>query len=76
MTSVNNVFTQGGPQFGQFRSGVVAELTGLEISAVAGGLAALVVVLGVAALVPAIRRYEIPSALHEEHGGAPARAAV
>ena len=76
VTSVNNVFTQGGPQFGQFRSGVVAELTGPEFSAVAGGLAALAVVLGVAALVPAIRRYEIPSALHEEHGGAPAQAAV
>jgi MFS family permease len=68
VTSVNNVFSNGGPQFGQFRSGVVAEFTSPEVSAAAGGLAALAIVVAVAAAVPAVRRYEIPSSLHEERG--------
>ncbi len=76
VTSVNNVFSNGGPQFGQFRAGIVAEIAGPEVSAVAGGLAALLVVLGVAGLVPTVRRYEIPSSMHEEHGASVKRATV
>lgn len=71
--SVNNVFTNGGPQLGQFRSGVVAEVAGPEFSAVAGGLAALALVVGLTVAVPTVRRYEIPSSLHEERGAATPR---
>jgi hypothetical protein len=52
----NNAFVNGGPQFGQFRSGVVASLWGVEASALTGGLAALLLALGVAC-VPAVRRF-------------------
>jgi len=72
VTSVNNIFTNGGPQLGQFRAGAIAEIAGPEFSAVAGGVAALAIVIGLAIAVPAVRRYEIPTSLHQEHGqGAP-----
>jgi MFS family permease len=57
--SVNNIFTTSGPQFGQFRSGVVAELMGPEFSVVAGGFAALAVLTAITIAVPAVRRFEI-----------------
>ncbi len=68
--SVNNIFTTSGPQFGQFRSGVVAELMGPQFSVVAGGFGALAVLAVIAVGVPAVRRFEITEtmAAHEERG--------
>jgi MFS family permease len=70
--SVNNIFTTSGPQFGQFRAGVVAEFTSPEFSVVAGGFAALGVLAAVTILVPAVRRFEIV-ATQVESGVEPAR---
>jgi MFS family permease len=57
VSSLNSVFTGGGPQLGQFESGLVAEWWGAQASALTGGIATLLIVLGVAA-VPAVRRFE------------------
>lgn len=62
VTSVNMVFTNGGPQLSQFRAGAVAELIGAELSALSGGLAFLAVVALIAVGVPLVRRFEIPRA--------------
>lgn len=56
--SVNALFSNGGPQLGQFRAGLVAERWGAELSALSGG----VVVLGCAgALValPLLRKFQL-----------------
>jgi hypothetical protein len=50
------------------------EVSSPEFSAAAGGVAALAIVVGLAIAVPAVRRYEIPSLAHEDHGVAGPRA--
>ena len=62
VTSVNNIFTNGGPQLGQFRAGAVAQIWAPEISAAMGGVLSLALVVWMAVAVPAVRRYQIPSA--------------
>lgn len=62
VTSVNNVFTNGGPQLGQFRAGAVGEVIGGEGSALGGGAALLAVVALVAALARPVREFRIDSA--------------
>lgn len=59
VSSVNMLFTLGGPQLGQFRAGAVAEVVGAEWSALSGGLATLAVTLALAVGAPAVRTYEI-----------------
>jgi MFS family permease len=57
--SVNALFSNGGPQLGQFRAGLVAERWGAEIAVVSGGL----VVLGCAGVLlcfPLLRRFQLP----------------
>jgi MFS family permease len=61
VSSLNSVFTAGGPQLGQFRSGIVADWWGPSASALSGGLATLLLVAGVAC-VPAVRRFRITPA--------------
>jgi MFS family permease len=58
VAAVNSVFTQGGPQLGQFESGAVAEVWGTQISALSGGVATLLVV-GALALMPSIRGFKL-----------------
>jgi len=58
VAAVNSIFTMGGPQLGQFESGVVAALWSPEASALTGGLGALLVVWGVA-MVPKVRRFRL-----------------
>ena len=56
--SVSSMFTSSGPQFGQFRSGVVAEAWGPVVSGVSGGV--IVLLACIAAVLPArIRSYEV-----------------
>lgn len=69
MASINSVFTNGGPQLGQFESGVVAAWLGAELSAMSGGLAALAALAGVAASFPAIRHLRIEKDLPQEEAG-------
>ncbi|HET8625824.1 MAG TPA: MFS transporter [Thermomicrobiales bacterium] len=58
VAAVNSMFVIGGPQLGQFESGVVAGLWGAEVSALTGGLGALLVVLAIA-LVPGVRHFRL-----------------
>jgi hypothetical protein len=65
MTSVNMVFFMGGPQLGELEAGFVASLfatvaLGATVSVVSGGLATVVVALGVAASAPVVREYVQP----------------
>jgi MFS family permease len=57
VAALNSIFTQGGPQLGQFESGVVAQVVSTQFSAVTGGVATLVLVVGLLG-VPWIRRFE------------------
>ena len=58
VAAVNSIFTMGGPQLGQCESGVVAALWSPEVSALTGGLGALLVVCGVAA-VSTVRHFRL-----------------
>jgi MFS family permease len=58
VAAVNNVFVMGGPQLGQFESGVVAALASPQMSAVTGGLGALLLAGAVAAL-PKVRDFSL-----------------
>jgi MFS family permease len=57
MTSVNMIFFLGGPQLGEVEAGVVARLVGVRPSVWSGGLLC-VLLAGVAALSPSLRKYE------------------
>jgi MFS family permease len=59
VSAVNAVFVQGGPQLGQFESGLVAQIGGAQFSALTGGVATLILVAIVAAT-PWVRSYELP----------------
>ncbi len=59
MSSVNSIFTNSGPQLGQFESGVVAAWLGAELSALTGALATLAILALVAAAFPRVRGYQI-----------------
>jgi MFS family permease len=58
VAAFNSIFTTGGPQLGQFRSGVVAEAADARFSAASGAVCALVLV-GLMALVPRVRRFRL-----------------
>ncbi|HET9016006.1 MAG TPA: MFS transporter [Thermomicrobiaceae bacterium] len=58
VSSVNSLFVIGGPRLGQVESGLVAAAAGAPISALTGGIGALLVVLGIA-LVPGVRRLSL-----------------
>jgi hypothetical protein len=52
-------FAMGGPQLGQVRAGVVADLVSPAGAAVSGGLVCVAAVLAVAGLVPKVRQYRV-----------------
>ncbi|HBY98279.1 MAG: MFS transporter [Ardenticatenaceae bacterium] len=58
MTSVNMVFVMGGPQLGEFESGLVAGGLGAPFAVVTGGLATILLTAWVAWTFPRLRRYE------------------
>jgi len=57
MTSVNMMFFMGGPQFGELKAGLVADLFGAPISVISGGMGALIANLWVARTTPALNQY-------------------
>jgi len=57
MTSVNMIFFMGGPQLGEFESGIAAQFLGAPIAVIAGGIACLITVAIVAAKAPVLTRY-------------------
>jgi MFS family permease len=56
VSAVNSVFIESSNELGGFESGLVASFFGPVISVVAGGIGTVVVVLGIAAVLPEIRR--------------------
>lgn len=58
MTSVNMIFFMGGPQLGEFESGMVARFASAPWAALIGGVGVLVATALVAWRLPAVRRYE------------------
>jgi MFS family permease len=59
MSSINAIFTNSGPQLGQFESGLVAAWFGAEVSAMTGGLATLGILAAVEIAFPHVRRFKI-----------------
>lgn len=64
VAAVNSVFVMGGPQLGQFQSGLVASLAGPRVAAVAGGLGAAVLAAAIG-LIPEVRRFDLARAAED-----------
>ncbi|MEK7518055.1 MAG: MFS transporter [Patescibacteria group bacterium] len=58
MTSINMIFFMGGPQLGEFQSGLMAAFIGAPLAVALGGVGTLVVVGIMAYAVPTLRRYD------------------
>ena len=59
MSSINSVFTNSGPQLGQFQAGALAAVIGAEFSVMTGALIILIIVAVLAARFPNVRDYRI-----------------
>lgn len=76
MVAVNMLFFAGGPQLGEIEAGVAAKLLGGPLSVAAGGLACVLATGGLAAAMPALRRYGDGSERHAPPEPAPATQAA
>jgi MFS family permease len=59
MASIHSLFTNSGPQLGQFQAGALASLFSAEIAATGGGLIILLIVAVLALGFPKVREYRI-----------------
>jgi len=59
MASINSVFTNSGPQLGQFQIGALASLIGTELAAASGAFIILLIVGVLVARFPDVRDYRI-----------------
>ncbi|MDP2605911.1 MAG: MFS transporter [Deltaproteobacteria bacterium] len=59
MASIHSLFTNSGPQLGQFQAGGLASLFSAEIAATSGGLIILLIVAVLALGFPKVREYRI-----------------
>jgi MFS family permease len=59
LASINSIFTNSGPQLGQFEAGAVAALLGAEMSVRLGGLMILILVALTAIVFPNVRKFTI-----------------
>ena len=59
MASIHSLFTNSGPQLGQFQAGALAALFSAEIAATSGGLIILLIVVVLALGFPKVREYRI-----------------
>jgi MFS family permease len=57
MTSINQIFFQGGPQLGEVEAGVVAQIFGAPFAIVSGGIACIAGMLLIVRKWPEIRHY-------------------
>ncbi|MEX1295414.1 MAG: MFS transporter [Candidatus Limnocylindrales bacterium] len=71
IASVNHVFIGASNELGAFESGVAASILGVVPSVVFGGIVTLVVVSGVTALAPQLRRLDLGRRLVEGPGAQP-----
>ena len=58
MTAVNQIFFQGGPQFGEVEAGVVAQLFGVPFAIISGGIGCIVGMLLIVLIWPQLRSYD------------------
>ena len=58
MTSVVRIFSNGGPQLGNFEAGLVAALIGAQLSVITGGIANLILIAVVAWRIPTLRNFQ------------------
>lgn len=59
MSSINSIFTNSGPQLGQFQAGALAAVIGAEFSVMTGALIILLIVGSLALCFPQVRDYRI-----------------
>ena len=59
MASINSIFTNSGPQLGQFQAGALATLIGTQLAATSGALIVLLIVAGLVIRFPSLRDYRI-----------------
>jgi MFS family permease len=57
MTSVNQIFFQGGPQLGEVEAGVVAQLFGAPLAIISGGVGCIVAVMWIVRRWPQLKTY-------------------
>jgi MFS family permease len=57
MTSVNQIFFQGGPQLGEIEAGVVAQLFGVPFAIISGGIGCIIATILIARRWPQVRYY-------------------
>jgi MFS family permease len=57
MTSVNQIFFQGGPQLGELEAGLVAQITSVPIAIISGGIGCILATIWIARKWPQIRSY-------------------
>lgn len=58
MTSINQIFFQGGPQLGEVESGVVAAIFGVPLTIVTGGIGTIIAAVFIMLKWPELRNYE------------------
>ena len=58
MTSVVRIFSNGGPQLGNFEAGLVAALIGAPLSVMTGGIANLILIAVIAWRIPRLTNFE------------------
>jgi MFS family permease len=58
MTSINQIFFQGGPQLGQVEAGVVAQFLGVPFAIVSGGILTIISVWVISRKWPQLRTYD------------------
>jgi MFS family permease len=63
VTSLNQVFVNGGGPLGNFRAGAMAEWLGPEMAVLTGGATVLAIVVVVALFVPMVRNFRIEDAM-------------
>jgi MFS family permease len=59
MSSINSLFTNCGPQLGQFQAGALASLIGAELTVMSGGLVILLIVAVLVFRFPHVRDFKI-----------------
>ncbi len=58
MTSINQIFFQGGPQLGEVRAGLAASAWGVPFAIISGGIWTIIAALLILAKWPAVRQYD------------------
>jgi len=58
MTSINQIFFQGGPQLGEVESGLVAQFLGVPFAIISGGVGCIIAVFAIARRWPQLLSYD------------------